>query len=122
MVTVLYTALVTVWGESYGFFRLFVVLMPHSVMDYIRSDLFRTENFDNIIVKSSESDVEFRTNVSSEEELAIWKELYSRLTKTSLNIIYTRRPDDRHRNIFSQKLQCHFAVKGHKGVKKHGTG
>ncbi|XP_043192572.1 uncharacterized protein LOC122365422 isoform X1 [Amphibalanus amphitrite] len=91
-------------------------------MDVLHSELFRNSNFDNVIVKSTATGSQIlRTNVSSEAELALWKELYCRASKTSLNVIYSRNPVG-ERIFFSQKLLCQFGDKRHKGVKKHNTG
>ncbi|XP_043233539.1 uncharacterized protein LOC122387421 [Amphibalanus amphitrite] len=90
-------------------------------MELLRSDLFKTGEFDNIIINFTESEVLCRTNVNNEEELATWKELFCRASQTSLNVVYTRHPSG-ERIFFSQKLVCQFAVKRHKGVKKHSTG
>ena len=86
------------------------------------SDSFKSKNFDNIIIKSSKNEVLCRTNVTSKKELEVWKELYCRETKTSLNVIITRIPLNSQRSLFCQKLICQFAAKTHKGVRKHYTG
>ena len=62
------------------------------------------DGFCNKIIKSSKSEVIFRTNIHTKVEFELWKEKYCESTNTTLNV--KRTTEDRMKFKFYQLLVC----------------
>ena len=95
--------------------------MYFSLNEALESTVFQSQGFSNIVDATVEGKISIRANVFNREDFVKWKNVFSELTRTSLNSEKLLPSGEGYRRVFAQRLICQHATK-HKGVKKTYTG
>ena len=80
-----------------------------SIHDLFQMQAPVIEGFDTQIVKSTDSLLIFRTNISNKEDFFVWKEKFSEATNTTFNIKRTSHETAKYK--FYQMLVCQHGVR-----------